>query len=244
MIRKIRNFFSQPEVTALCVAATALALCWLIGHLTGADGHMLTATAVVGVAAAGKHIEGEPLTTAVVDKEAPGLLRNEIDQRIVKILPISKQLDQISRYGGSRLCRSMKVDYYSVDTKPVSATLTQAMTAPADRDITADTPATLQVDDARVFQPSTTVLVPSVKASTGEPLVLYVARNDNGLQVVSVNHTVGEYHVVPSMPKGTRLVRMGRAAAELDVTTPMFEALPKKATNYCQIFKAQVEQST
>lgn len=36
---------------------------------------------------------------------------------------------------------------------------------------------------------------------------------------------------------------MGRAAAELDVQTPQFEALPRKARNYCQIFKAQVEQS-
>lgn len=36
---------------------------------------------------------------------------------------------------------------------------------------------------------------------------------------------------------------MARAAGELDVLTPQFEALPKKNTNYCQIFKAQVEQS-
>lgn len=36
---------------------------------------------------------------------------------------------------------------------------------------------------------------------------------------------------------------MGRAAGELEVQTPQFEALPVKSTNYCQIFKAQVEQS-
>lgn len=237
MFQKIKEIFNSPEMAAICATASILAIGWLIGQLTGADGGFMAAAAVAGVAAGGKHIEGEPLTTAVVDQEAPGLLRNEIDQRIVKIRPMSTPLDQISRYGGSRQCRSMKVDYYSVDTKPVTATLTVAVTAPADRDISGDMAATLQVDEARVFQPSTTVLVPSVKASTGEPLVLYVSKNDNGLQVVAVNNKVGEYHVVPSMPKGTRLVRMGRAAAELDVTTPMFEALPKKATNYCQIFK-------
>ena len=38
-------------------------------------------------------------------------------------------------------------------------------------------------------------------------------------------------------------MRMGRAAAELDVQTPQFEAMPKKSSNYCQIFKAQIEQS-
>ena len=36
---------------------------------------------------------------------------------------------------------------------------------------------------------------------------------------------------------------MGRAAGELDVQTPQFEALPVKSSNFCQIFKAQVEQS-
>jgi len=37
---------------------------------------------------------------------------------------------------------------------------------------------------------------------------------------------------------------MGRAAAELDVQTSQYEALPEKKQNYCQIFKAQIEQST
>jgi hypothetical protein len=43
---------------------------------------------------------------------------------------------------------------------------------------------------------------------------------------------------------GAEIVRMGRAATELDVQTAQFEALPKKKTNNCQIFKMQVEQST
>jgi len=238
---RFKNFITSPETLSIIVAATALGLCWLIGYLTGAnDATFITAGmgAVAGVAGAGTHVEGEPLTTAVVDTEAPGLLRNEIDSRIVKIRPMSTPLDQISRYGGSRQCRSMKVDYYSVDTKPVTTTLTSANPAPDDRTVSDDTPVTLNVAEARVFQRSTTVLVPSVKASSGEPLVLYVADNNDGLKVLAVNNvTAAGHHVVPAIAKGATLVRMGRAAAELDVTTPMFEALPKKATNYCQIFK-------
>lgn len=245
---RFKNFITSPETLSIIVAATALGLCWLIGYLTGAnDATFITAGmgAVAGVAGAGTHVEGEPLTTAVVDTEAPSLLRNEIDSRIVKIRPMSTPLDQISRYGGSRQCRSMKVDYYSVDTKPVTTTLTAANPAPDDRTVSDDTPVTLKVAEARVFQRSTTVLVPSVKASSGEPLVLYVADNNDGLKVLAVNNVTADgHHVVPAIAKGATLVRMGRAAAELDVTTPMFEALPKKATNYCQIFKAQVEQST
>ena len=49
---------------------------------------------------------------------------------------------------------------------------------------------------------------------------------------------------IPAIPAGTRLVRMGRAATELDVQTAQFAALPRKAYNNCQIFKMQVEQTT
>ena len=36
---------------------------------------------------------------------------------------------------------------------------------------------------------------------------------------------------------------MGRAASELDVQTPRYNALPVKNSNYCQIFKSQIEES-
>ncbi len=49
---------------------------------------------------------------------------------------------------------------------------------------------------------------------------------------------------LPRLNEGTRLVRMGRAASELDVQTAQFSAIPQKASNNCQIFKMQVEQST
>ena len=42
---------------------------------------------------------------------------------------------------------------------------------------------------------------------------------------------------MPALPAGTRLVRMGRAATELDVQTAQFAALPQKDSNHCQIFK-------
>ncbi|WP_168777056.1 SU10 major capsid protein, partial [Muribaculum caecicola] len=50
-------------------------------------------------------------------------------------------------------------------------------------------------------------------------------------------------NIFPLLAKGTKLIRMGRAAAELDVQTSQSQVLPKKTRNYCQIFKAQVEQS-
>ena len=77
--------------------------------------------------------------------------------------------------------------------------------------------------------------------------MLYViGRDSNGVSVVAVNGpTINNVpNCIPEIPARTTLVRMGRAASELDVQSPQFEALPKKSRNLCQIFKMQVEQST
>jgi hypothetical protein len=206
------------------------------------DGVAMAFAIVAGVVGKGEHVVDEPLTTDLADTASPGLLRNEIDDRIVKIRPMSTPLDQISRYGGARLCGSMKVDYYSVDTRPTEDVTTEAYISRGSTTGAQD----LSVKTPQIFDPTTTILVPSVKSSSGGSLVLYVTdRNKDHITIVAVNNKndSGE-NFVPNIPSGTKLIRMGRAAAELDVMTAQFEALPKKDTNYCQIFKAQVEQST
>ena len=228
---------------------------WAVGHATGgviqvfeqaAFGmHGVAAAAVVGVAGTGRHIVGEPVSTKVADSVSPGLLRNEIDERIVKIRPMSTPLDQISRYGGSRHCGSMKVEYYSVDTKPSSAKVKTAVAACTER-TPGEYTATVNTDNNDIFQPSTTIIVPTVKATKGDALVLYVVGiTDGGVKVLPVNNTISAGVTgVPAIPAGTEFVRMGRAATEMDVCTPQFGSLPTKSDNLCQIFKAQVEQST
>lgn len=242
---------SEQAVVFAAVGAlmlAALALGWLIGHAGGgvtmvfensAYGlHGAAAAVVAGVAGVGSHVGGEPLTTTVAESASPGLLRNEIDDRIVKIRPMSTPLDQISRYGGARLCGSMKVEYYSVDTRPTKARLTAAVAAAEGRE-PGYAVATLKTDANEIFQPTTTIIVPTVKASSGGSLVLYVTANNgsSGVKVIAVNNTVGSGHGVPAIAAGTEIVRMGRAAAELDVMTSQFETLPTKSENFCQIFK-------
>lgn len=252
------GWLSSPQGAMVVVAGVLMLMAWVAGWLMGHAGggvtmvfensayglHGAAAAGVIAVGGIGKHIVGEALTTDLTEEVSPGLLRNEIDDRIVKIRPMSTPLDQISRYGGSRACGSMKVEYYSVDTKPGSAKLTQAYTASSggrDDEDTQGKEVVLMTDCNDVFQPTTTILVPSVQSASGGSLVLYVsAISANGITVIAANS--GE--TIPSLAVGTLLVRMGRAAAELDVMTPQFEALPQKNSNLCQIFKAQVEQST
>lgn len=210
--------------------------------------------ALIAGTAGGTHVADGPLTTSLMREGAPELLRNEVDRRIVTIRPMATPVDQISRMVGARPSNSMIVDYYSVDTKPGSVTVRSL--EPLDDESFGDYPAyLLKTDNDKAISPTETLLAPSVDgyAPDGRQrksmLVLYVVErgaNNEGLKVLATNgRTSGSsQHTIPSLTAGSTLIRMGRAAAELDVQTAQFEALPRKATNYCQIFKAQVEQST
>lgn len=201
-------------------------------------------------AAGGTHISGAPLTVANMGQAAPGLLQNSIDERIVRVRPMSTPIDQLSRCSRSRTCRSMDVEYYSVDTKQTETRVAANFSGGTGQRQSDDMYTyTLRTDDDTIFEASETVLVPEVLVGAAkQPLVLYVRERlkEGGIQVVPVNcdeNDEGE-SVLPPITKGKRLVRMARAATELDVQTAQFSALPRKASNNCQIFKMQVEQST
>lgn len=186
------------------------------------------------------------LTTTLTRENSPELLRNEIDSRIVKIRPSSTPLDQISRLGVARHAGSMRVEYYSVDTKDGSAKVTEAI-----KPFTVESgkPFTIKVDNGAIFSETETILIPSAIVTTdtynGQALVGYISAIDaNNLTVIPVNIDPQSGPVnLGELKLSAAIVRMGRAARELDVQTTQFVALPRKAYNYCQIFKSQVEES-
>ena len=216
------------------------------------------ATMAVGMliagAEGGKHVVDGPLTTDLSHDGSPDLLLNEIDQQIVKIRPMSTPIDQISRYGGSKHSGSMTVDYYSVDTKLTSCKLTSGVDATEPRQGDESPVIVIQTSNNEIFDPTDTILVQNVTGfdsdgvtESDQELMLYVVdRDSEGVKVMAVNGPTvnGVSNCFPDILSGTQLVRMGRAASELDVQSPQFEALPKKSRNLCQIFKMQVEQST
>ncbi len=73
--------------------------------------------------------------------------------------------------------------------------------------------------------------------------MFYVVAIDAESVTMQVLSGLPEACSFPEICSGSRVIRMGRAAAELDVQTPSAQAVPKKESNYCQIFKAQVEES-
>lgn len=235
------------------IAMAAVVLWWIIagdGDVTMASGVL-----IAGVNG-GKHVVDGPLTTSLSNEGSPELLRNEIDERIVKIRPMSTPIDQLSRMGGCRTSRSMIVDYYSVDTKPTETVLSKSYNEEeADGKSSGQFHiATIYPENPDIFEPSETILVPEIFGYDSNginyegTLVLYVLSKpeEGGLKVIAVNgkSITGSPNYVPTLFQGCRLIRMGRAASELDVQTAQFEALPTKRQNNCQIFKTQVEQST
>lgn len=210
---------------------------------------------VAGVAGVGEHVTGAPLTTEITREKSPELLMTDIDKRITKIRPMSTPIDQIMRYAGSRKSDSMIVEYYSVDTKPTKASVTTKYTEPSSGATTAAQRATIDTDNNDIFDISDTILVKGVKGYESDgtteskaDIVLYVTKksDDGKLIVYALNGKKIDdiQNCVPTIESGSILIRMGRAASELDIQTAQFESLPNKTQNYCQVFKMQIEQST
>lgn len=84
---------------------------------------------IVNGTSGGRHIAGAPLTTTATATAAPGLLRNAIDERIVRVRPMATPLDQLSRCAGARQVGAMTVEYYCVDTKKTESTCAAVVNA-------------------------------------------------------------------------------------------------------------------
>lgn len=249
---------SITKIRIIAIAALSLLLLFVLLWLSGCTemGDVILASVIPGITT-GKIVGGEPLTTTLVNENSPSLLQSEIDNRITKIRPMSTPIDQISRYKGARKSGSMVVDYYSVDMRPTVTKIRNSYIEPsADAVDESHTRASIATYNNDMFEVSDTFMVEGVNGYESDGvtlskanLILYVLgkNSSNGtILVAAVNgKTIGNVkNCVPGIYAQANLVRMGRAATELDVQTAQFEVLPIKEQNYCQIFKMQIEQST
>ena len=244
-------------VRAHRVLVTLVIIALLLMMLSGCSDAASVVSAVAGVIIpgtdGGEHVVDGPVTTDMTDKASPELLLSHVDRQITKIRPMATPIDQLSRFAGAKHAQSMEVDYYTVDTKPTSAKLSEQYNQD---DVDDASIVELHTDNDAIFDKSDTILVQGVKGynsdhvtkSEKDLVLLVIERNDvsGGVTVCAVNGVkIGDNeNCVPTIDVDTTLIRMGRAATELDVMSPQFEALPKKSKNYCQIFKMQIEQST
>lgn len=181
-------------------------------------------------------VSGAPLTTENAAAVSPELLVNSIDSAVVKVRPMATPLDQISRMGHVRPVDSMEVEYYSVDVRADrDKVLTFERMRGTDNpeadmyQVTVEHPSRFEVSDTFTVGADVTGDMYYVLSKSGEG-VLQVARLG-----------AGEVSELPAA--GAEIVRMARAATQLDVQTAQFAVLPTKRSNLCQIFKMQIEQS-
>lgn len=181
----------------------------------------------------------------------------DLDTKVMKIRPMSTPLEQITRGKGGRHIQSLMTKYYSVGTRPVTTTLTEAVDAQSSGDRIA-----IKVADNNIFTEDDTIRVVGVKGKYNDKGVAYKQGDvipDLMLKVVGIDEKTGDLTVfavngnldskdkaiwVPAIEEGTRLLRMGKACSEFDRQTGMFTNLPTAEEQYCQNFMLQVEQST
>lgn len=231
-----------------------------VSALFGGGVAMATVTAMGGVPAdlaeGGTTITdagaGATATTGIVvtEESDPDFYAKAVDKRITRMRPMRTPIDQITRSAESiNRVNSMIVQYYAVATRPIKATLTAEVSAMAGSSVT------LPVSDPNMFSETDTIRVHGVKGykedgstqDTKDLMLYVVGKNDDGFpNVLAVNglKSTNGNSKTPQLAKGSVLIRMGRAASEIDVETGNFYNLPTPSEQYCQKFMMQVEQST
>jgi hypothetical protein len=231
-----------------------------VSALFGGGVAMATVTAMGGVAAdlpeGGATITdagaGATATTGieVTEESDPDFYAKAVDKRITRMRPMRTPIDQITRSAESiNRVNSMIVQYYAVATRPIKATLTAEVAAMSGSSVT------LPVSDPNMFSETDTIRVHGVKGykedgatqDTKDLMLYVVGKNYDGFpNVIAVNglKSTNGNSKTPQLAEGAVLIRMGRAASEIDVETGNFYNLPTPSEQYCQKFMMQVEQST
>ena len=201
-------------------------------------------------------VGGATATTGMeqTGEEDPDFYSKEVDKRITKMRPMRTPIDQITRSATTiSKSGSMIVQYYSVSTRPIKTTVKAQVNAMT----SGQASTTVQVDDSSIFSITDTIRVVGVKGfkpdgstqDTKDLMLYVVGKNDEtGYPIViAINgkkNSDNSNSLVPQIAANTKIIRMGRAASEIDVETGQFYNLPTPEEQHCQKFMMQVEQST
>jgi hypothetical protein len=253
-MKKAMNFFCRITLMILAFVTSASS-----GVMMADASNLPDAGKVTAGADGTGGTDGIATETGGRENGDPNFYLSDVDKRIVKIRPMATPIDQISRYAKSDSTNSFEVKYYSVGTREIKCATNKELAA-----MTSGASVSLPVDDVNMFTLDDTIRVVGISAITKPDgtaytnddsnvpdLVLCVCGKDSTTNlptVYAVNGTMDTSSkqpiLVPAIPSGTTLVRMGKACGELDVQTGRFNNIPMPETQYCQNFMIQVEQST
>lgn len=200
---------------------------------------------------------GESSVTKNEDIQDAEWYVKQINKTIVEMKFTGTPIDQILRQASTNKSESITVKYYSVGQRPLRATLSKDFTA-----MTTETPQSIELEDNNIVGAMDTLLVlkedgsfiPGYLPGTStedpsHPLMLRVHAINSETNLPLVYAVNGKQssnknpYLIPALTKGTVFLRMGRAAAEKDVSTGRYYQLPSPDEQYCQRFIMQVEQT-
>lgn len=250
-MKKIKSMFSfMLSVLVLFITAAVGS-----GFSSAADA--LDGNAVEELNGGGKGGDGAMSVTQTEQIQDAEWYVKQLNKTIVEMKFTGTPIDQILRAATFNKSDSIVVKYYSVGQRPLTATLKTQFT-----EMTNETPKALELENSQIlgamdtllvmnsdgnlikgYKPGTTeqdpehplmIRVHAISSETNQPLVYAV----NGKKSSNNNP-----FIIPQLEVGTIFLRMGRAAAEKDVSTGSYYTLPSPDEQYCQRFIMQVEQT-
>jgi hypothetical protein len=197
-----------------------------------------------GDTASGKGVvySGGSANTETTMEGSPELLEETVSDEIVKIRPTYTPFDTIMRNAKARKAEGWEYAWYSVDVRPVK-TKAETLTAEGSTNVAGVKDGTLKVVNAGLFDVSDTI---SMEVS-GVSYMFYVSKVDTDANTLTVSYVdaEGKPASVPALTvEDVDVYRLGRAAAEGEIKTASYTVLPTKESNYCQVFKWQVSETT
>lgn len=177
----------------------------------------------------------------------------QINKHIVEMKLESCPVDQILR-AASKTQKSVSiiVKYYEIGQRPIKTTLSEAISATSDgvsHAVKPENNTTFDLMDTIIFPDIMGYQEDGVTRETLKPLMVRVVGTDvqNYPMVIAVN---GPKNVsknnrwdLPDIPRGAKMLRLGRAACEKDVETASYYTLPEPSEQFCQRFIMQAEES-
>lgn len=204
-----------------------------------------------GAAGALTHTESEGIMT---EKEHDyDYYVKQINRRICEMKLESCPIDQILRSASrTNHSKSIVVKYYQIGQRPIRTTLNEAISATSD-----GAAHTIKPLNRVVFDSMDTILFPDVMGykedgttrDTLVPLMVRVVAQDvsQNPTVIAINGkknaTLNNRWDLPEIPQGAAMLRLGRAAGEMEVETASYYQLPDPSEQYCQRYIMQVEES-
>lgn len=208
---------------------------------------MVALPGITMAAAGAGAVTQETPDTKIASAASSELLVSTISKKITEMKPAATPLDTILRNINNNVkVDAWKTEWYSSDVRGISTTTSSAFDTSASGTVdSTGSINTISVTSIHIFSVDDNVLVKDINGGDGKELVLHIVEKSTAnstIGCIAVNGLGVDEDLIPDIPSGTTLIRIGNAKSENDAQTTPYTTFPQKTYNYCQIHMAQIEE--